>query len=256
MKKIWLFFIVLLVSVTAIAQKPKSTLRFSLSDHQLLTVTINERDYQKVGTSLVFSDIPKKRHSIRIYKFRPYADGSGGKAELLYVGNIKIEPGKKYDFVYNVNSKKLQVKQVRNFETLPTYKGNYIPYQKAPLNPDNDRAIEISNASDGLSSNNKASFELPSSYAIDMPEAMKTLQLKMSEKVKDEDKLVLAENYINNNKLTVQQAGMITSWINFDDNKLLFLNMVKGKISDPENVRLLADQLTLQKSKEQFLNGL
>lgn len=256
MQKIGFSIFFLLMSLGVFAQKAKSTLRFSLSDNQLLTVTINERDYQKVGTSLVFTDLPKKRHAIRIYKFRPYADGNGGKAELLYVGNIKVEPGKKYDFILDVRTNKLKVKEVRNFETLPTYKGNYIPGQKAPMDPGRDQALRIENASDGLAEQHTDSFELPPDNSANMNDGLIALKNNMQGKVNDQEKLQLAKAYINKEKVTVRQAGLIASWINFDDNKLIFLNNVKSKVVDPENVRQLADELTLKASKDSFLNSL
>ncbi len=257
-KYVSLLVLLLSLSWVSFGQKPKSIVRFSLSSQELLTVTLNERDFQRVGTSLVFNDLPKKRHSVRIYKFRPYSDGQGGKAELLYSGNIKIEPGKTYDAVLDVRTNKLRVKQVRTLETLPTYKG-VAPGtpSRLPNNQYKDEAISIENASTGLQqSEANTVFELPKNHNVQLSDKLVALQKKMNTTLKDTDKLKMAQQYLQQNSLSVQEAGSIVSWINFDDNKLEFLKAVSQKLKGQADLEGLADYLTLKESKQRYLDGL
>ncbi|RYZ36375.1 MAG: hypothetical protein EOP49_32645, partial [Sphingobacteriales bacterium] len=93
MKRILVLVLTLLLSVPAIyAQKSnRSVMRIRLSNGAPLMVTINGRDFKKIGRSITIGDIPRKRQYIQVYRYRAYADGQGGKAELAYSGNVKID---------------------------------------------------------------------------------------------------------------------------------------------------------------------
>lgn len=252
MKQFVIFLLAITATIFSYGQKPKSTVRFSLSDGSPLVITINERDYQKVGTNLIVSDLPRKRHSVRIYKFRPYADGKGGKAELAYVGNIKIEPGNKYDAILNMQSGKLHINQVRQYQELPA-SASISRNPNATFNPNQDQAISTINASEGLSNNGE--FELPKNVEENLSQDLISLKANMLKEVKDGDKLRLANAFVDHRKVSSTEALAIMKWINFDDNKLAFAKHVKQKLTDPSNANIIAEGLSFSSSKEEYLNA-
>ena len=61
--KNWLFLIFgILISGWAYGQRPVSTIRFTTTDQHPITVILNNRDFNRVGKSITFKDLPKKRH--------------------------------------------------------------------------------------------------------------------------------------------------------------------------------------------------
>lgn len=248
--KYYITFLVAIFSSLAVwAQKPKSTIRFSMADGSPIVITINDRDYQKVGTSLTVADLPRKRHSVRIYRFRPYADGKGGKAEIVYSGNIKIEPGNKYDAVLNPQSGKLMMKMVRQFDVLPTPQVQ--PTKQTFLTEQNEALYQ--NASEGLNNTATETFELPKNKEANLAKDVLQLKESMQKEMRDGDKLKKATQFIATRKVSTAEASAILSWLNFDDNKLTFAKEVKSKLTDPQNAKVLADELTFSSSKEEYL---
>ncbi len=132
---------------TASAQKSdRSTMRIRLSDGTPLLLTINGRDFKKTGRSITIGDIPRKRQDFRIYRFRPYADGRGGKAELVFSGRVKIEKGSTYDCVVDVREGKFMMKEVSSLPALdPT---PFDPRRSQPTGNNSDPDAEQYAASD------------------------------------------------------------------------------------------------------------
>lgn len=244
------FLVAIFSTITLFAQQPRSTIRFSMADGSPILITINDRDYQKVGTSLTVADLPRKRHNVRIYKFRPYTDGKGGKAEIVYNGTIKIEPGNKYDAVLNPQSGKLYMKTVRQFDALATPQTQ--PTRQTFVAEQNEALHQ--NASEGLNNAATATFELPKNKEENLAKDVLQLKETMQKEMRDGEKLKIASQFIANRKVSTAEASAILSWLNFDDNKLTFAKQVKSKLTDPQNAKVLADELTFSSSKEEYLN--
>lgn len=244
------FLVAIFSTITLLAQQPRSTIRFSMADGSPILITINDRDYQKVGTSLTVSDLPKKRHNVRIYKFRPYSDGKGGKAEIVYNGTIKIEPGNKYDAVLNTQSGKLYMKTVRQFDALSAPQVQ--PTRQSFLTEQNE--VLHQNASDALNNKAAETFELPKNKEENLAKDVLLLKESMQKEMRDGDKLKKATTFIGSRKVSTAEAKAILSWLNFDDNKLTFAKQVKSKLTDAQNAKVLADELTFSSSKDEYLN--
>lgn len=228
MRSFFLFLICFFTSWGVFAQKSnRSTLHIRLSDGQPLIVTINDRDFKKVNTRITIADIPRKRHNLRIYRFRPYADGNGGKAELIYSGTIKINPGSVYDCVVDMKTRKLMVKDI-GAGGQPAY----TPPPPPPV-PDatNDVAIDNTpNMNDGLT----------------------RLQQKIANTKEDSKKLAAAKSYVQNNGTNTAALKTIASWIMFDDNKMELLKSAYDRVSDKQNFDTLKEVFTMEAAQKEF----
>lgn len=226
------FFLFLICSLTAFgtfAQKSnRSTLHIRLSDGQPLIVTINDRDFKKVNTQITISDIPRKRHNLRIYRFRPYADGNGGKAELIYSGTIKINPGSVYDCVVDMKSRKLMVKDLGPEGTPPA--PAYMP--PAPV-PDAKNDVPIDNS-------------------VNMDARLIQLQQTMNGIKEDSKKLEAAKNYVLRYGTSTTDLKKIASWIMFDDNKMDLLKSSYNSTRDKQNFGNLKDVFTMDAAQKEF----
>lgn len=226
-----LFF--LFIGFAAAQGKPRSTVRIRLNDDYPLTVNINDRDYKKIGQTITIGDLPKKRHDIRVYRIRTYSDGSGAKADLVYSGRIKLEPGSTYDCIVDVKSRKFRMKKVKE---LPVLNVNQNGIQSVPEN----------------------NIQEPVHNEIEMPTVkkeypkLKSLQTQLEKANTETERLQLAKKFVSNNTITTEEAAYISSFLLFDDNKVAFFKHAKPQLSDPQNFIDLAAELTMEDAKMEF----
>lgn len=234
MKPFFLFLLCSLITFGALAQRSnRSTLHFRLSDGQPLVVTINDRDYKKVNTRITIADVPGRRQYVKVYRFRPYADGNGGKAELIYSGTIKIAPGSVYDCIVDLKSRKLLVKDLGagGSPAQPAY----IPPPPPPV-PDASNDVAIDHSSDHLN----------------MDARLLQLQQNIANTKEDSKKLAAAKNYVLQNGTSTAELKTIASWIMFDDNKMELLKSSYNSIRDKQNFANLKEVFTMPEAQKEF----
>jgi len=237
MKKSFLLFCALLLSFSLFAQSNRSSLRLRLSDGTPLKVVINNRDFDKIGTALIIGDIPGKRPHIIVYRFRPYADGKGGKAELVYSGTIKVKRGSNYDAIVDVNNKKLFMKEVSTLSNVPS-QPPVDPYRPQIIQ-DNQNVMDISNEQ----------------TTSDLSPQLQTIQKAMDEVTTDNEKLKVANRYIGD-KISTADVAQISNWFFFDDTKMQFIKVVYPKIYDKEKAVQLKDIFISDSSKKELADFL
>lgn len=247
MKRILVLIMALFFIIPAVFAGARSTIRIRLSDGSPLMVSINGRDFKKIGRTVTIGDIPGKRQYIQVYKYRMYADGKGGKAELTYSGNIKIEKGGTYDCIVDLRTQKLRVKQVASLQPIAT-QPPFNPNLSQPLSQDDN------SVSNDEAANDEAPLELP--VAQDVNPKLLPLKKSMDAVDADSKKLALAVAYVNKNTYNSQDVSNIASWIFFDDNRMKFAKQAYPKVSDKNNYASVASVFTLEDSKKEFSNFL
>jgi len=218
----------------------RSTIRVRLSDNSPLMITVNGRDFKKIGRSITIGDLPGKRQNLQVYKYRRFADGKGGRAEQVFSGDIKIEKGSTYDCIVDIGAGKIRMWKVNALQPIAPPPG-FNPRQSQPLNQDNaDVAVAAGDTA----------FEMPPVHNVDD----KLLPLKASmEKVDaDSKKLELAMNYIGKNSYNSQDVTNIAGWIFFDDNRMKFVKQAYARVTDKNNYASVGDVFTLPDSKKEF----
>lgn len=228
MKNILLLITGLLLSTSFLfAQNQRSTIRLRLSDGTPLKVVVNNRNFNKIGTPVVIDDLPGKRPHFMIYRFRPYADGKGGKAELVYSGSIKIKRGAKYDAVVDVRNRKLRLKEIRPEEDLAPATAAINHVQNHTVRQAGEEGVASLNAQ------------------------LETIHRAMEKVDTDHEKLVVAEKHVGD-QIVTEDAAYIASWLFFDDTKMQFIKNIYSKISDKENLSSLKDVFTSEASQQEF----
>lgn len=239
MKKSFLFVFLSLLSISLFAQNNRSTLRLRLSDGAPLKVAINSRNFDKIGTSLIIGDIPGRRPRITVYRFKPYADGRGGKAELVYSGKIKIDRGSSYDAIVDVRNNRLRLREVNSFANVPM---NAPPKTPQPqILQDNQNQVQ--------SNVEELSVEEPKNEVLS-PQ-LQTIHDAMGKVSTDKEKLEVAQRYIGD-KITTSDLVQILDWFFFDDTKLTFIKSAYPKISDKNNAAKLSDVFISESSKKEL----
>jgi len=239
---IWLVILLSLLNISASAQKkPTSSIRFSTSNQEPISVILNDRDFNRIGKVIVFNDLPKKRQRVQMYAITQDRTGRK-KGNLIYSGNIKLEPGKKYDAVLDLNTHKLRLKAVRDFPVITSVE------RKTNTKT---QSVEYQKSSEGL--NNSTATD---SATIQLTSAMKSLKVDMDKSVIDKDKIAKAQKFSTQYKLNCAEAKEIANWLNFDDSKLTFLVSITDKVSDPQNLSSISDIFTYESNKKVFLESI
>lgn len=224
----FLFFIPALI-----AQSNRSSIRIRLSDGDLIKIAVNNRYFEKTGRSLTIGDLHGRRQYLKVYRFRPYADGRGGKAELVFRGTIKIEKGTAYDAVVDVQSRKLQLSDI-----------SVMPAQAA-LPSINSRPDQPLNSGEYIPEEQQETVYNP------LPEHLQSLKIAMDAQITDAGKLKEAKNYLRQN-LSAQDAAIISEWFFFDDTRMDFVKAAYPKITDKNNAGLLRETFTGESAKQEF----
>lgn len=244
MKRILVLLLALLLSIPGTyAQKSnRSVMRIRLSNGGPLLVTINGRDFKKIGRSITIGDIPRKRQYIQVYRYRRYADGQGGKAELAYSGTVKIQKGGTYDCIVDLPTRKFRMKTVSSLQPLPQMPA-FDRNSSQPLNETN-----ASNAPDN--SNDEIVLDMPPDHTV--TPKLQSLKDAMDKVEADSKKLAEAKKYISTHSISSAEVKEITGWIFFDDNRLLFVKAAYLKVSDRGNFASVGEVFTLDDSKKAF----
>jgi hypothetical protein len=213
----------------------RSIIRIRLSDGSPLLITVNGREFKKIGRSITLGDLPGKRQNIQVYRYRPYADGKGGKAELAFSGKIKIEKGYTYDCIVDLGTGKFRMRHVSSLPELPS---------SDMIDPSQSHVVDQNRVVDNTP------LELPVTTEV----STKLLPLKSSMAAVDADskKLQLATNYINQNAVNTQDVTNIAGWIFFDDNRMKFVKQAYSKVVDKNNFDAVGKVFTLDDSKKEF----
>lgn len=233
----------LFVNAASAQRSDRSTMRIRLSDGTPLLLTINGRDFKKTGRSITIGDIPRKRQDLQIYRFRPYADGRGGKAELVYSGRVKINKGSTYDCVVDVRERKFMMKEVSSLPAI----------ERPPFNPRRDQPTANDNSQDEeqYAATDNTDIAMPPSH--DVSSRLQPLKTAMDRVEADSKKLAEAKKFISQNNVTAAEVKSIAGWLFFDDTRLSFVKSAYPKVSDKEHFEAEAGSVfTLAGSKSEF----
>ena len=232
------------------AQRPTSTIRFSTTDQAPISVVINDRDYQRVGRSILIGDLPRKRHHIQIYQVGTDNRTGRNKGTTIYSGTIKLEPGKTYDAVLDKKSRNLRVFAVKNLPNLAV----------ATVN-ENVASVPIKKSSDGLVATPvtalaNTDIKVPVNFEANLSSSLMQLKKEMDKETLDKNKVEKAIIYAQKNNITAHDGRAMVSWLLFEEYKIDLAQKLKSIISDKQNAALLVDAFSFEKSKQEFLNSL
>lgn len=242
----WLF-----TALPVWAQKPVSTIRFMTTSQQPISVILNERDFNRVGRSITFKDIPRKRHNVQIYEIVQDNRSGNKRGVMLYSGNIKLEPGKRYDAILDMKSKNLRVRPVREFAPLrgsADPSGSYQQPVPATKSTSGLAGVPVESLDDEIT--------IPMNFEEKLGSALKSLKGQMDKETLDKDKIKAARNYITKNRVTAYEGRAILSWLLFEDSKVELSEVLKGAVTDKENLEILSDAFSFKENRVKFVDSL
>ena len=229
MKRIVLVAVTSFVSFAVSAQ---SSLRVSLSDHSKLTVEVDYKHFQKVGTSITVGDLPEGRHQIRIFEMR---DGLFGRQvqNLIYDGKVKTYRGRITLFELDPESGGINVydEDLDSFQVNPTIQND--GQAATAVQPD------------------KAVGAAPVQGA--MADAKMTgLKAKVDAINTDSRKMTAIKDGLTGEHLSSAQVSEIMKWLGFESSKEEFAEWAFPIVVDPNNYGSLMDQFSYKEYQDQF----
>lgn len=235
-----------LVMSMAWAQPKRSTIQFRLTDNDLIRVAVNGRFFNKTARSITVGAIPGKKQEVKLYRFRPYANKKGGKAELIFSGRIKIEKGESYQAVVDPKTGKLYLTKVSELQE----RVGQLP------SPGANRTLS---ENEDLRSNPDVGDALRTTPSVNLSPALQKLGKEMQLEVTDGKKLQKALSYLDKqNRVSSMDTKIIIGWLLFDENRLAFIKKAYPKLSDEEEmdeIRMSLSDAGVKSSFEQFLQS-
>jgi len=221
MKNVFFTIIFLLAATAGFAQARRAILKVRLSDQSPLTVTIDNRVYEKHGRSITIGDLPAGSHYVKVYEYRAYRDADGGHAKLLYAGNIRTKRNTVTTCTVDPNTGRVRVRT-------------------QPLGEEeewNDRR-DPDQRYDSRNTLNRRDME--------------DLKQRADERITDTDKMKLLKSALGNSSYYTDQVQQIMGWLSFESSKLEFAKWAYAGVVDAKNYWKLESEFSFSSSKDEF----
>lgn len=241
MKKLLFTLILMAVTVANLfAQSRRSIIKVRLSDNSRLAVSINDRYYDKQGTSITIGDLPAGRHYIKIYRYVPYATGRGGKARVVYSGGIRLSEGTISEFTYDVRRNDLYATTEFIDDTYDDRRDDRRDDRY------DDRRDDRYEERDDVYNNRRG--------RVWTQQDMSDLKKRVDDRMMDGEKQKLMQSVLQDRRYTTEQMRTMLNWLSFESTKVEVAKWGYDNVSDKQNYWKLESEFTFSSSKDEFNN--
>ncbi|MBS1774110.1 MAG: DUF4476 domain-containing protein [Bacteroidetes bacterium] len=230
MNKLICTLLLSLFSSFAFAQKGnKSIIKVKLSDNSPFTISIDGRNYNKVGKSIIVGDLPSGRHYLKIYSYTAYTSGRGGRARVMYEADLRISKGTITTLTYDMEEQKLYAKT-------EFIDGSY-----------SDEQVYA----DDHSSNNNSREDIYDNGSFSKKD-MQDLKQRVDDRITDTDKQKLMQSVLGTRSYSTEQMREMLSWLGFESTRVEFAKWGYNNVTDKKNYWKLESEFTFSSSKDDF----
>lgn len=241
MKKLLFTLILMAVTVANLfAQSRRSIIKVRLSDNCRLAVSINDRYYDKQGTSITIGDLPAGRHYIKIYRYVPYATGRGGKARVVYSGGIRLSEGTISEFTYDVRRNEIYATTEFIDDTYDDRRDDRRDDRY------DDRRDDRYEERDDIYNNRRG--------RVWTQQDMSDLKKRVDDRMMDGEKQKLMQSVLQDRRYTTEQMRTMLNWLSFESTKVEVAKWGYDNVSDKQNYWKLESEFTFSSSKDEFNN--
>lgn len=241
MKKLLFTLILMAVTVANLfAQSRRSIIKVRLSDNSRLAVSINDRYYDKQGTSITIGDLPAGRHYIKIYRYVPYATGRGGKARVVYSGGIRLSEGTISEFTYDVRRNEIYATTEFIDDTYDDRRDDRRDDRY------DDRRDDRYEEHDDIYNNRRG--------RVWTQQDMSDLKKRADDRMMDGEKQKLMQSVLQDRRYTTEQMRTMLNWLSFESTKVEVAKWGYDNVSDKQNYWKLESEFTFSSSKDEFNN--
>jgi hypothetical protein len=221
MKRVFFTILLLLAGMAAFAQSKRAILKVRLLDDSPITVTIDNRVYNKHGRTITIGDMPAGNHYLKIYEYRTFRNEHGGSARLLYSGYVRTKKNAITNCVLDPQQGRLRLTTIRIDE-----EGEW-----------NDRRDpeQQTNNRNTLSQND-----------------LESIEKHVSDRITDTEKLKLLKSSLDNSNYYTEQVQKMMRWLSFESTRLDFAKWAYTGVIDAKNYWKLESEFSFSSTKEEF----
>ncbi|MCW3120654.1 MAG: hypothetical protein JWQ38_146 [Flavipsychrobacter sp.] len=253
MKKLF-FLLVIIIFVSFTKSMAQSMLKVRLKDNtQQISVAVDNRFFNKRGTSITVGDLPYGSHNLKIYSV-VYNRRGKGREELVYEGNVKTYNGMISTFIFDTETGSNSMQEME----MSAYKAEHpIPgagqYDTRSNNYDTRNNNDQNNQDNSVADNSvNSSLPVASPMATGTltDDKTTTLKKKVAEKTTDTQKMGLLKDELKKEQITTAQVADIMDWLAFEASKVDFAKWAYDITVDKEYYTDLENKFTYKNSQD------
>ncbi len=213
----------LLFISTALSTKAQNVLKIMMEDRSEITVSIDGRDYKRVGRELTFVDIPPGWHDLRVYEFIAYRDG-GGKARLVHTSRIRLKRGNATTCIVDGRSGRMMIEH------------KDINEQANMATPEHEPTQVHTVTQKVLTDEDLVAWE---EHVAQIPT--------------DTERLQWLQSSLKGREFTTEQMKKMVDWVAFESTGVELAKWGYNKVLDAHNYKQLVDAFSLESSKKELM---
>ncbi len=236
MKRILLLTLLLACTVSVFAQRVAS-LRIKLSTNQRLAVSVDDRYYERQGTSITIGEVPAGRHYLKVYNYHVSRSGNT-RPNMVYSGYVDLKPDSRNMAVVNPFQRKMTMRTTQTFDRNDN--DVYEDWNDRRDNRRNDRDDRYNDRNDRYNDNTILNQEVSE------------LSTRVQDRSMDGDKLKLVKSVLTDRTYYTEQLRTMLGWFSFESTKLEFAKWAYDNAIDKENYWKLEDVFSFSSSKSEL----
>jgi len=258
-KTISLFF-ALLFAIPAFAQQERCLLKIRDRADRMITAEINGRRYNNVGRMLTFTDLPARRHNLRLYAVSP-SQNSRSNARLIYEGNLRTRPGNIYYVTVDQFEKLDIIVDCCLGDNGPWtdengwYRSRYYDKQNwerdMQYNPQQKAYYEDLNGPRSRRQND-VNDPWQSNRNVMTTAQYNRLIGQLRDAGFENNRMNLVKTAIEDNPVTAQQLTGILNELSFESSRLQIAKFAYAYLVNPKDAFLIDDAFQFSSSKDEF----
>ena len=231
---------VFVFSSCVLVANAQSKLKVSLTDKSQITVALDGKHFQKVGTSITIGDLPEGRHHLMVYQEGKTRFGRKYE-DVVFEGKIKTHYGNITIFELDpfTNSINTYEEDIDSFTNNPV-----IRTDTSGINSNVDN-----NQQTGVTTNvthNRTDMGTFSDAKL------KALKAKVDDKNADSYKLKTLKEGLIGEKITTVQVSEIMDWLGFESSKSEFAQWAYDITIDKDNFGNLDAKFSYKEYQDEF----
>ncbi|MBL7718299.1 MAG: DUF4476 domain-containing protein [Flavipsychrobacter sp.] len=212
-----------------------ASLRIKLTTDQLVSISVDDRYYERRTRSITVGNIPAGRHYLKVYNFRE-TRGGNGRANLVYSGYVDLKPNSFNAAVVDPLRKKMTMRTTQSFDR-NTPNDYYESWNdRRDDNQWNDRDRDRDRWNDNVLRNQDVT----------------DLNLRVKDRITDGDKVKLMQQVLTSRSYYTDQLRTMMGWLSFESSKLDFAKWAYDNALDKENYWKLEDLFSFSSSKDEL----
>jgi hypothetical protein len=204
-----------------------TSIRVKLSTNQMLAVSIDDRYYERRGTSLTIGDIPAGKHYLKVYNYRVGRSGNG-RANVVYSGYVVLKPNSFNTCIVDPFQRKMTMRTTQTFDR-----------------DDNDNYENWNDDGNDRNYNDNHSNAMRNQDVTE-------LGVRVKDRMTDSDKDKLMRSVLANKTYYTEQLRTMMGWLSFESTKLEFAKWAYDNTIDKENYWKLEDIFSFSSSKNEL----